>query len=163
MVALVREICLGATNNVGDHGILLENGHSNAPNGIRYINRSPFAPGGMGAPEEIYTPSTVKVNDGRWHHLAAVRESDTSRLLYVDGVQVGSNTNNLPAFTEPARVALGVLKYSWLGRWWNGGIDDVRIYNRALSPAEIGQLAGSPLATNPRPSNEERCVGKFRS
>ena len=148
----------GATNYVGDHGILLEIGHGNAPNGIRYINRSPFSPSGMGAPEEIYTPSTVKVNDGLWHHVAAVRESDISRLLYVDGVQVGSNTNSLPAFTEPARVALGVLKFSWLARWWNGGIDDVRIYNRALSPDEISQLAGSPLASDPRPSNGERNV-----
>jgi len=148
----------GATNNVGDHGILLEHGHGQAPNGIRYINRSPFAPGGMGAPEEIYTPPTVIVNDGSWHHLAAVRASDTSRLLYVDGVQVGSNTNNLPAFTAPARVVLGVCKYSWLARWWNGGIDDVRIYNRALSSVEIAQLAGSPLATNPRPSDGEKDV-----
>jgi hypothetical protein len=148
----------GATNNVGDHGILLEHGHGQAPNGIRYINRSPFAPGGMGTPEEIYSPSTVIVNDGQWHHIAAVRASDTSRLLYVDGVQVGSNINNLPAFTAPARIALGVCKYSWLTRWWNGGIDDVRIYNRALSLAEITQLAGSPLASSPRPADGEKDV-----
>jgi len=141
----------GVTNSIGDHGILLEHGHSMAPDGIRYINRAPFSPAGMGAPEEIYTPSNVKVNDDNWHHVAAVRESDTSRLLYVDGVLVGSNTNNLPAFTEPARVALGVCKYSWLARWWNGAIDDVRIYDVPLSLAEIQMLIFSPLASMPSP------------
>jgi hypothetical protein len=142
-----------ATNNAGGHGIMLSLNRTN-PGRLRYINRAPFGTGGTGDQEQILTSASGTLyNDGQWHHLAAVRASDTSRLLYVDGVQVGSNTMAVSAFTEPARVVLGTLRFDSLGRWWNGGIDDVRIYNRALSSADVLILAtsASPQAHTPNP------------
>lgn len=146
-----------AVDSAEGHGILLSLNRNN-PGTIRYVHRYPIQGTGVGN-EDTYSPATgTRYNDGQWHHLATVRESDVSRLLYADGVLVASNTNALGAFDRPLRVLFGAVRPGWLARWWNGAIDDVRIYNRVLSPAEIGQLAGSPLATNPRPSYGEKDV-----
>jgi hypothetical protein len=85
-------------------------------------------------------------------------ESTTSRLLYVDGKQVGSKADVTTTFGRPIRVVLGVLDHSRNQRYWNGGLDDVRIYNRPLSSTEVGHLAGTPMATVPHPSSSEQDV-----
>ncbi len=79
------------------------------------------------------------VNDSRWHHVAGVY--DGSKLyLYVDGmldvskVATGTiNTNDYPVYIGD--------NAEFLTRpYWNGRIDDVRIYERALSAGEIRGL-----------------------
>jgi len=93
----------------------------------------------------VYCPSmnwaentTAVVSDGKWHHMAGVREGGTLKL-YIDGVLAGTKVacagvdvnNNLP-------VRIG--KFGEPGGWhFNGTIDEVRIYKRALSPEEISQ------------------------
>ena len=150
-----RRDIISATGSAQGHGLLLE--LFDAPVGsLRYIHRAPLGTGGLGDPERIITSTTY--NDGQWHHVAVVRASDTSRLVYVDGEQVGSKTDATTAFDAPVRVFVGALRPSDLSRFWNGGIDDVRIYDRPLSSAEITQLAGSPLASNPRPGDGEKDV-----
>ncbi len=86
------------------------------------------------------------VIDDTWHHIALVFDGtltgDSNRLkLYVDGTQITSLTaggSAIPA-TVPTpsgeTFQIGALKD--IGRYFYGGIDDVRIYNRALSGAEI--------------------------
>jgi hypothetical protein len=119
------------------HGILIELRSSNdlPPGGLRYVHRSPLGISNQQINESIYT--TTGYSDGLWHHVAVVRESDTSRLVYVDGQVAASDTNATSVLDEPVRVFLGQLRPSNMSRWWNGGIDDVRIYNYALSEAEI--------------------------
>jgi len=85
----------------------------------------------------FYFLSNVTVNDGLWHHIVAVRTNSTDGEIYVDGSLDGSDSgpakslNNVPV---------------WIGRgftgpfYFNGLIDDVRIYDRALSAKEIWQL-----------------------
>jgi hypothetical protein len=80
----------------------------------------------------------VNVNDGQWHHAAGVYDGE-KLYLYVDGeLDVSSqaegtiNTNDFPVYIgENAEQT---------GRFWNGLIDDVRIYNYALSVNEIKAL-----------------------
>ncbi len=73
-----------------------------------------------------------KVNDGRWHHVAAVRSS--SRIsLYVDGVldgqkSVTQNPNNSNAYLVGSNGA---------GAPFKGLIDELRISNKARSPNEF--------------------------
>jgi hypothetical protein len=108
---------------------------------LRYLHRHPFSQYGSGPPENIYTAATY--NDGLWHHVAAVRASDNSRVLYVDGQQMVSDSNVTSAFDAPVSVILGALfspGYPNGGRFWNGAIDDVRIYNCALSATEVTAL-----------------------
>ena len=78
------------------------------------------------------------VRAGRWVHVAAVQDSARSRL-YVNGTLSDEKTNVFAAAAQPE---------IWIGRghvnaddsWWRGLMDDVRLYGRALSPAELQSL-----------------------
>ncbi len=85
--------------------------------------------------------STV-ISDGNWHHVAVVSDGTDLEnvLLYVDGIQETlTTTASRTIDTQPADDAtIGV----YLGNiyYFDGLIDDVRIYNVALTPKQIGQL-----------------------
>jgi hypothetical protein len=69
-----------------------------------------------------------------WHHYLVSRDG-LKITLYVDGVSKGENSLQ-------ANVALTVDEIGSLGEsvYWDGSIDDVRVYNRALSASEITRL-----------------------
>ncbi len=92
------------------------------------------------------------VNDGQWHHAAlVVVEGGNLRvpqtMLYVDGVADGtfSGSDNLYNVTADADVNIG-RRSSHGDRYFPGSIDEVRIYDRALTDAEIAWLAGRTQA-----------------
>ena len=100
---------------------------------------------------------TAALPAGVWSHLATTWDGSTLRL-YVDGVQKASR-----AFAGPIRVSSGPLKIGgnavW-GEWFSGRIDDVRVYNRGLTAAEIardrrhtGGWHGSAAAAATRPAD----------
>jgi PKD repeat protein len=69
-----------------------------------------------------------------WSHIAATYDRTTLRL-YVNGTQVGSK-----AQTNPIQTSTGALTFGGdaiFGQYFAGRIDEVRIYNRALTAAEI--------------------------
>jgi hypothetical protein len=69
-----------------------------------------------------------------WHLVVATFDGTTGRL-YVDNVLVASDT-----FTPPASISLPL----YIGEnSWNGGVDEVRLYNRALTTAEISTIFNS--------------------
>jgi hypothetical protein len=82
--------------------------------------------------------------DGRWHHVAASSGSAGLRLFF-DGVSVASVLNSEPPlFTTPDQVGAGHQPGDDVHQH-TGHIDDVRIYGRVLSPAEVASLAaGNP-------------------
>ena len=72
-----------------------------------------------------------------WYHLSCVYDG-SNVILYLNGVQDGTSAaaKTLRAATNPATI--GTLKSgATLLRYFNGTIDEVKIYNRALSPEEI--------------------------
>ncbi|NLH40906.1 MAG: hypothetical protein GX448_03620 [Planctomycetes bacterium] len=79
-----------------------------------------------------------------WHHVAVTIDSATMTMtLYLDGDPVGK------AATTLLPKDLGVTTQNWLGRsqyvadaYFSGMLDEFRIYNRALSAAEVRYLAG---------------------
>ena len=89
------------------------------------------------------------VKDGQWHHVAVVRGSGSTVELFLDGVSQGtaSDTQSGGAITTNLR-AIGSER-CWVNdgygtavqRYLAGTIDDVHIYNRALSAGEIAKLA----------------------
>ncbi|MFD0671425.1 DUF5695 domain-containing protein [Cohnella sp. GCM10027633] len=96
---------------------------------------------GNGSEQQIN--STTAFPTGVWKHVAVTISGSTGRL-YVDGVQVGTNTSMT---LTPS--SLGNTTQNWIGRsafsgdpYFNGQIDDFRIYSRALSASEISALAG---------------------
>jgi hypothetical protein len=76
--------------------------------------------------------------DAAWHHLAYSWDG-TTHLLYLDGAQVAMST---------ATVSAGAVQTARFGTWelpeevFGGDIDEVRVYDRALSAPEIAALAG---------------------
>ncbi len=97
-----------------------------------------------------YDGQTTTVLD-KWYHI--VQTYDGSLLkLYVNGQYEypsynNSANNGTTSSTQPLRIGGGApSEYSQY--WFNGIIDDVRIYNRALSESEIQQLYATTLETN---------------
>ena len=85
--------------------------------------------------------------DDEWHHTAVVLQDDgtpdcSETLLYVDGLpETTHGVAGEPIDTDPTgEVRIGKSPYHTAG--FIGLIDDVRIYDRALSDAEVRSLAG---------------------
>jgi hypothetical protein len=79
---------------------------------------------------------------GVWTHLASTYDGATQRL-YVNGALVASR-----AQTGPIQVSTGVLRIGGDGTYglrFAGKIDEVRVYNRALSATEIQKDMATPL------------------
>jgi hypothetical protein len=80
---------------------------------------------------------------GVWHHIALTYDGTIARL-YADGVEVASAAKTWNLVRSRARIGQQV---NDLSEFWDGAIDDVRIYRQTLSPGEVAGLAGQ---TKPR-------------
>jgi hypothetical protein len=79
--------------------------------------------------------------DGNWHHLAGVA-SPTGMKTYFDGVEKCTNTVGTDIrYDEGPDLFIGRHGNGQDNYDFDGNIDEVRIYNRALSPDEIAWLA----------------------
>jgi hypothetical protein len=89
-------------------------------------------PGACGIAGPIYGTAALAANT--WAHLAATYDGATLRL-YVNGAQVWSvaQTGSVLTSANPLQIGADSLR----GNFFTGIIDEVRIYNRALSQAEI--------------------------
>jgi hypothetical protein len=116
-------------------------------------------------PSESRVDGSTSVNDGQWHHVAGTFDG-TQYNLYVDGKLDGSTD------------ATGTID-TWDGYWFcigahfkksdasdpryffDGLIDDVRLYDVVLSAAEILQISGAaPKASEPSPANRQTDVAR---
>jgi alpha-L-rhamnosidase len=107
-----------------------------------------FGLGINGAYIEHGAPMSEEVlMDGNWHFIAATYDG-SSMALYFDGKKISGRHVTGPIDTDGSQPAfIG----SWEGRaeFFPGGIDDVRIYNRALSAQEIQSMAGKRTGGDP--------------
>ncbi len=78
---------------------------------------------------------TANITDGSWHHVAMTYDGGSSVRLYVDGVLDASATRTY-ATTLAGRIYFGSTVLG-SGDRYRGLLDDVTIYNRALSASEI--------------------------
>ena len=84
------------------------------------------------------------VADGQWHHVAMTYDGTTARV-YTDGEL--ENEVNWTLSTGSAGLVIGRQSYPDAGpdyHYANAIIDEVRIYNRALSAEEVAALAVVP-------------------
>lgn len=81
----------------------------------------------------------TKVEDGRWHHIVGVCDGETA-FLYVDGILDGDSPARGTITTNEFAVFIGQNAENRRNRQWLGLIDDVRIYDRALSSEEVVEL-----------------------
>ena len=88
--------------------------------------------GGTFSPSVLRGTSSLPLN--AWTHLAGTYDGTTMRL-YVNGVHVSTQAQTGPIQTSTAALTMG--GDALHGQYFAGFIDEVRIYNRALSVAEI--------------------------
>jgi len=72
-----------------------------------------------------------------WHHVVAVYGGGTSVTFYIDGV---AQTLTIPAGALNTASGTAYIGYSGGQNIFQGDIDDLRLYNRALSAAEVMAL-----------------------
>ncbi len=117
--------------------------------GRRVIKASLRATGGW-----MQIESTSDVQTTSWQHLALVWSSGSALKLYINGMEnLLSYTDSRPLSSNPSGVLCGVEKLllglGTKGNCWDGLIDDVRIYDQALTGGQIlfvkqGWSAGLP-------------------
>jgi predicted alpha-1,2-mannosidase len=79
-------------------------------------------------------------NNNVWHHIATVYDANVGLSIYIDGSLVASNTTNKGALgTTTKNFCLGASETGT--ECYKGLLDDVRVYNKALSVAEVQALA----------------------
>jgi uncharacterized repeat protein (TIGR01451 family) len=85
----------------------------------------------------------VNYSDNQWHNISIVID-DGEGILYFNGVERSSFSGlDMNINLSDVFLAIGAANYeNNIQRYFEGFIDDVRVYNRALSPGEISELAG---------------------
>ena len=89
-------------------------------------------------------------NNNAWHHYASTYDATQGCKIYVDGTLVASNTTSLgPLSTATIAGATAVspfmlgAKEGGAAEFYNGSLDEVSVWNRALSQADISSLAAA--------------------
>ena len=102
-------------------------------------NTLAFGSYGLG---EVHSTGTI-ISDGLWHYVT-VSFVDSSRTLrlYIDGVLSGTGTLNLPADDVSHAIRIGSNPG---GSLTHGALDELRIFNRALSGREIVSIMGTAI------------------
>ncbi len=93
-----------------------------------------------GGPPWIEVNGKTLVDFDEWHHVCGTYDGSMLRI-YLDGVLDGSESTTEPIGINTMNVFIGANPES-TGRYWDGLIDDVRIYNHALSEQDIQLLIG---------------------
>jgi hypothetical protein len=144
------------TNSVSTSIILAKDSDSNRQLNLALLSSgklqlcvySGYSGGGGGAATTIYL-STTLITSNIWYHIVAQRIGNTVQM-YFNGIDalaaysfIDSNGGNFPvtmnATASPLTIGKRLVTASELP--FNGKISDVRIYNRALSVAEITTIS----------------------
>jgi uncharacterized repeat protein (TIGR01451 family) len=84
--------------------------------------------------------TSYPTNGSTWMHVAATFNGSTMRL-YINGVEEDSTTG--PGAIAANALNVGIGGQANGSRRFRGDMDDVRVYNRALTPAEVSALAAN--------------------
>jgi hypothetical protein len=91
----------------------------------------------------INTPASFAGNDGEWHQITAVFTATNDRTLYVDGRLAGSSATNVTHMILN-RFGVGALTRSNQTDSFGGTLDEVGLFDTALSPQEAALLNAFP-------------------
>jgi hypothetical protein len=112
---------------------------------------------GVGNPDTTILSTNV-INNGAWHHCVATRVQSTGALnLYVDGALQASGTGGTNSLNASGLLRFGEIAQG--GGWFQGDVDEVMIYNRALGNNEVAALYASGAATLAAPTNLVAAAG----
>ncbi len=85
--------------------------------------------------------SDFVITDGQWYHVGIVVTANGVRNLYADGMRVAFDGKGVTLPSSDGGLYFGTSKILDAGTFFSGLIDDVRIYDVALTAEEIAVLA----------------------
>ncbi|MEK7161167.1 MAG: LamG domain-containing protein, partial [Patescibacteria group bacterium] len=99
---------------------------------------------------------TKKINDSTWHHVTVVINLGKDVRFYIDGSlsSIGNSVTKTSPLSSPFQI--GSEPFGYYGAYFNGSLDEVRVYPQSLSQAEIqailalgmGQVKGEYVNAN---------------
>jgi len=113
---------------------------------------------GVGNPDTTIL-STSSINNGAWHFCVATRQQATGVIcVYVDGNLQATGTANRNTLNATARLLFGA--YASGNGYFNGSLDEVKIFNRTLSSNEVAALyLSSTVLPTAAPTNLTATAG----
>lgn len=132
--------------------VLMKEGTSDMAYGLYSSTNTGNRPSFQFYGNQLLGPSAVSA--GSWVHLAGTYDGSMMRI-YVDGVQVATDPDSDPVPATSNQLSIG--RSSMWGEYFDGLIDEVRIYDRTLTQAEIQTDKDTAVASqteNPDPLGE---------
>jgi hypothetical protein len=122
---------------------------------------------GVGNPDTTIL-STSPINDGNWHQCVATRVQSTGVIsLYMDGTMQATGTGNTNKLNASSFLTIGRIASG--GGYFNGSLDEIDIFNRAMGNNEVTALYNNsvfpqmtPTILLP-PASQTRFVGGLAS
>ncbi len=85
--------------------------------------------------------TSADVYDAQWHHVSVVKKGTTDMRLYLDGVLQSTDSSITSGdFSTGTLLYVGDINGLGGGNAFNGTIDELRIYRRALNPTDVSAL-----------------------
>ncbi|KPA18019.1 Pentaxin, partial [Candidatus Magnetomorum sp. HK-1] len=94
--------------------------------------------------EETICSTGQNFADNNWHHLAFVVDSSSGQKVYADGNLQASGVKGSSDFTSASSIDIGFSA----GTYFNGSLDEIRLWNEVKTQADIQKLMYSPLTGN---------------
>lgn len=135
----------GANSN-DRYGHLIGKNHTGGPSADSYYLKSEATDvltfGVTSAGENTELTGTEPVPQNQWHQVTAVFVPGESMMLYLDGKEYATKVTNVPSSTAVTGTAftMGQIDGRTTGYAFNGYLDDVRLYRKALTKSEIVDL-----------------------
>ncbi|WP_207764281.1 immunoglobulin-like domain-containing protein [Hanstruepera neustonica] len=102
----------------------------------------------------IFAYNNSNINSGsrnlttnRWYHVAVVHSGSTYRL-YIDGIQINSTTGGAPTANNSDCLLGAVERASGKSNFYNGWMDELRIWNVALNVNQIRETMNQEIRDN---------------
>lgn len=122
-------------NNAGDDGYSLRlQCNANKP-----VIQAAF---GAGSATTYHATGTTEISRNTWHHVAAIFDRDDTLRVYLNGsleASLNISAENGYDVTQNTELTMGFLPGT--SAYLRGSIDDVRIFNRALTGADLDSMA----------------------
>lgn len=99
--------------------------------------------------KDYNSPSTALLTSNNWHHLAYVFKGNpiSQIAMYVDGQLVSQESSSATGVNNTSgRFIIGGLALSSSPQFFNGQVDDLRIYDHEMSTLEVEELYSPPAA-----------------
>ena len=109
------------------------------------VNLALWTSGGSGVAS---VTTTATVNDGNWHNVVFVIDTNTSVSVYVDTAVVTSSSWSGTMSNTSADVGLGYGGAGMAGNRFAGSLDQARIFNTALTQSQVTSLYNETASNN---------------